>query len=331
MWFLLAVVELASHRAITTFEEANFTFAAFAFIFRADMSTNLRIDSFADINIVERGVLASDVDAGASTLDLIGTDGFAEGQTVYVGQLAREGIEKAVVEAVLNPSELTLVEGLKLAHARSEPVTAVLGDRIKIYRAPNVNGQAPAAESYTLLTTRTIDADQLSTYYRDADGSSAYWYTWTYYNVDTEAETDRSEPIRGDDFEHYASLTAIRKAAGFQNAYNLADSLVDEARRQAQSEINSALGAHYAVPFNPTPEIIRTLTIQLAAALLKLNQGMGNQKAIDTLRAQLQAYADGDGSITGEDGSSPLLEAKPTRASSLKYRWKHSKAIHSSK
>ncbi|GGF31244.1 hypothetical protein GCM10010922_02870 [Microbacterium sorbitolivorans] len=177
------------------------------------MSTTLRIDSFASINTAERGVLASEVEAGATKLQLVGTDGFPEGQTIYVGTPGAEGVEKAVVGSVDNEVELTLTSPLKMAHARSDAVTAVVGDRIKIHRAPNVNGKAPTMEAFTLLATRTIDADLPSTYYRDADGSSSYWYCFSYFNVDTEAETDRSEPVRGDDFEHYASLTAIRKEA----------------------------------------------------------------------------------------------------------------------
>lgn len=267
------------------------------------MSTTLRIDSFADINIVERGVLANDAEVGASALNLVGTDGFFDGYTIYIGQLSSEGIEKAVIASVPNENELTLVSALKMAHARSGAVTAVLGDRIKIYRAPNVDGTAPAEDAFTLLATRTIDADQPSTYYRDEDGSSAYWYAFSYFNVDTTAETDRSEPVRGDDFEHYASLTAIRKEAGFANAYNLADSYVDEARRQAQSEINSALASKYTVPFSPVPEVIRTLTIQLGAAILRYNAGIGSAKSLKELRDQLTALAEGNGSITGEDGT----------------------------
>lgn len=268
------------------------------------MSTTLRIDSFAQINIVERGALASDAEVGDSTLALVGTDGFKDGQTIYVGRLGAEGVEKAIVSGEPTEAEVTLASALKLAHRRSDAVTAVLGDRIKIYRAPNVDGTAPATDTFTLLTTRTIDADQPSTYYRDADGSSAYWYCYSYYDVLTEEETDRSEPIRGDDFEHYASLTAIRKEAGFNNAHNLADSFVDEARRQAQSEINAALANRYKVPFSPIPEIVRTLTIKLAAAILKWNAYGDNasQSALKAVRAELQALSEGDGSISGDDG-----------------------------
>lgn len=267
------------------------------------MSTTLRIDSFHPDNIIERGVLTVDVEIGDSLLPIVSVEGFEVGQVVYVGHLSREGIEKASVDAIPDEMTLTLADVLTLAHRSYEPVTAVLGDRIKIYRAANLDGTVPAAGSFALLTTRTIDPDQPSTYYRDADGSSAYWYTWTYYSVTTEAETDRSEPIRGQDWNHYASLDVIRKAAGFEKAYNLADSLVDEARRQAQSEINSALANRFTTPFLQVPEIVRTLTIKLAAAILKSNAGMGSDKALAALRAELQSLADGDGSLTGEDGS----------------------------
>lgn len=267
------------------------------------MSTTLRIDSFAAINIVERGELSADVAAGATSLKVMTTDGFEEGQLIYVGQPAREGIEKAAVASVDDVGTLTIDAALKLAHRRSDAVTAVLGDRIKIYRAPNVDGSVPAAESFTLLATRTIDADQPSTYYRDEGGSSAYWYCFSYFNADSEAETDRSEPIRGDDFEHYASLSAIRKEAGFERAYNLADSLVDEARRQAQSDINSALSRRYKTPFSPVPEMIRTLTVRLAAALLRWQAGVGKESDLKAVRAQIDAIAKGEDAVTGDDGN----------------------------
>lgn len=235
-------------------------------------------------------------------LTLVSTDGFVPGATIYVGHLSREGIEKASVTSVTNETTLTLGSALKLAHEDLEPVAAVLGDRIKIYRAANVDGSAPAAASFSLLATRTIDPDQPSTYYRDADGSSSYWYCYSYFDATSQAETDRSEPLRGQDFEHYASLTDIRKQAGFENARNLADSRVEEARRQAQSIINSSLSQRFTTPFNPVPEKVRTLTIQLAAALLRKMSGLGDADGMKGLYAQLEALASGDDSLTGDDG-----------------------------
>ena len=267
------------------------------------MSTTLRIDSFAAINIAERGVLASDVEVGSSSVELVSSEGFVDGQTIYVGTPCAEGVEKAIVSGDPTEVEVSLASAMKLAHRRSDAVTAVLGDRIKIYRAPNTDGTAPAVEAFTLLAMRTIDADQPSTYYRDADGSSAYWYCYSYYDILTEEETDRSEPVRGDDFEHYASLSAIRKEAGFDNAYNLADSAVEEARRQAQSDINSALARRYPVPFDPVPEKIRTLTIRLGAAILRRNARIGSESQLRAIYAEFEALANGDDGIASDDGT----------------------------
>lgn len=270
------------------------------------MSTTLRIDSFSDLNTVERGQLAVDAVVGATSIQVISSEDFVAGQIIYIGRAGFEGVEKATVLSVPTATSINLSSALKLPHAAYSDVVAVLGDRIKIYRAANVDGTPPTAASYTLLTTRTIDADQPSTYYRDTDGSSAYWYVWTYFNTTTTAETDRSEPVRGQDWDNYASLSAIRKEAGFEKSYNLADSYVDEARRQAQSEINSALAARFKTPFIPVPEEIRTLTVQLGAALLYDNWigGRASESKLKTIRMKLQALASGDGSVTGGDGVS---------------------------
>jgi len=64
------------------------------------MATTLRIDSFHESNIVERGELAADALEGALTLVLRSTQGILDGQIIYVGQLSREGIEKAAVASL---------------------------------------------------------------------------------------------------------------------------------------------------------------------------------------------------------------------------------------
>ena len=267
------------------------------------MSTTLRFDSFQDINIVERGVLSSAAEAGAESIQLLSTDGFEVGQSIYVGPLMLEGVERAVVAEVVDQSELRLTSALKMAHAGSHAVTAVLGDRIKIYRTLDIDGSRPAPESFSVLTTRSIDPDQPSTYYRDADGGPAYWYAYSYFNPDTQEETARSEPFRGDDVPHYVSLPPIRKHAGFQSAVNLGDSYVEEARRKAESKINTALANRYTVPFNPVPEIIRTFTIQLAAAYLKAEAGYSDPKALQALENQLRDMSNGEGLIVDEGGN----------------------------
>jgi hypothetical protein len=51
-----------------------------------------------------------------------------------------------------------LVSPLKYAHGRSEPVAAVVGDLIHVYRAININGTVTALDTFSVLATRSIDA-----------------------------------------------------------------------------------------------------------------------------------------------------------------------------
>lgn len=271
------------------------------------MATTIRIDSFDALNIVERSELSIDSIAGASVLAVRNTEDLVPGQTIYVGQLSREGVEKAVISTVADETTINLVQPLERPHARYEPVTAVLGDSIHIYRAPNVDGTVPADDQFTVLTTRTIDPDQLSTYYRDSTGSSAFWYRYTYFNPVTLEETPLTafDAFRGDDFAHYASLSEIRNEAGFKNATNLADSDIEQKRRDAEAEINASLSGAYTVPFSPVPEIVRTLTIQLASALL-LESAYGNASSRQKLkdaRAAIDSYKLGASVLTDEAGA----------------------------
>lgn len=267
---------------------------------------NLRIDSFHESNIVERGELAADAPAGATTLLLRSTQGIVDGQTLYVGYLSREGIEKAVVASVVDETTINLTQALELPHTRYEPVTAVLGDKIHIYRAVNVTDIVPEAGAFTVLATREIDPDQMSTYYRDSAGSSGYWYRFTYFNETTMAETDLLElpAVRGQNAPHYASISEIREAAGFQNAYNLSDSRIELWRRTAEAEINAALAGSYTVPFDPVPEIVHTLTVQLAAALLEEDAygSSAASKKVKEARAALQEYRLGSLAVTDDQG-----------------------------
>lgn len=272
------------------------------------MATTLRIDSFHESNIVERGELAADALEGATTLLLRSTQGILVGQIIYVGHLSREGIEKATVASVDDGTTLTLSEPLKLAHKAYEPVTAVLGDKIHIYRAVNVTDVVPAEDAFNVLATREIDPDQMSTYYRDSAGSSGYWYRFTYFNETTMTETGLLEldPVRGENAPHYASVREIREAAGFQNAYNLSDGRIEMWRRTAEAEINTALSGSYTVPFEPVPEIIRALTIQLGAALLKVDAyGSSGEYAreLKDARALIGKYQTGVLTIVDDQGT----------------------------
>lgn len=269
------------------------------------MPTTLKLPSFAENNIRERTSLKAAVAAGVSVLPVESTQGLVAGQTIYIGALAREECEKAVIQAVSSPTSLTLTAPTSYEHAAFDAVTGVLGDMIHLYRAANVDGSVPADAGFSVLATRNIDPDQVSSYYTDSTGSAGFWYRWTYYNVTTLEETPliESPTVRGDDFGHYASLEAIRKKAGFENATRLSDLTIDQQRRIAESQINARLGGYMTVPFTkPIPDIIETITILLAAGYLK-NDAYGSANAgkslIDEAEAGLQSLIDGSAS-TGD-------------------------------
>lgn len=268
------------------------------------MSTTISFRSFSESNLRERTELTADYLTGTS-LAVASTQGFEVGTVFYVGELGQEGCERAVVSAVESETALTLAEALKRPHRARETVTAVLGDRIRIYRAPAVGDEEPDLTAFTVYATRSIDPDQADTYYTDSSGGAAYWYRSTYFNEATQEETELDEfpAWRGSDYAHYAPLSAIRSEAGFDNAHHLTNHFIDQQRRAAEAEINTALGSHYTVPFKPVPQLIRSLTIKLAAGLL-LNAAYG-ARAGDTLvkdaRAHLESIRSGDVEVDGVD------------------------------
>lgn len=272
------------------------------------MATVLRIDSFNSINITKQSELTADVAAGDSVLALRSTDGLVAGQTIYVGQPSREGTEAALIQSVNSETGVTLSAGLKLAHRRYDAVTGVLGGSIKIYRAANIDGSVPDVSLFSILATRTINQTNTSTYYNDPNGSGDYWYRFTYFDPATANETSllALDALRGDDVPHYASLSSVRNAAGFQNATNLSDSTVELWRNAAESQINSSLASSYVVPFNPVPDEVKSLTIELGAALL-LNDSYGDgsyKTRLTDVRARIEAFRTSASVIIDQDGQS---------------------------
>jgi hypothetical protein len=274
------------------------------------MSTTLRAQSFADINIREHSALAANAAVGATTLTFESTEGFLVGDIVYLGALSQEGCERVVIATVPSATSVT-ASATTLPHFQFDPVTSVVGDKVRIYRAANVDGTAPDDGDFAFLANRTIQPDKQSTYYIDATGSSDYWYKLTYFNATSldETDIDASTAARGDDFGHYASLTAIRKRAGFEGAVNLGDDKIDQHRRAAEAEINTTLGGAYTVPFTaPVPDQISTLTIDLAAGLLLDDAFSGSSaqgtRLIKDTRAALLALANRTGTLPDGSGQS---------------------------
>lgn len=275
------------------------------------MASTLTIESFAPENIRERSQLLEAANVGDTTLHVLSTAGYGMNDIVYVGSLGMERCERAVVASVEGPTQLTLAGPLQHAHIAYDNVASVLGDNIRIYRALGAGGSVPADEDFVPLATRLIDPDSQSTYYRDSNGTSEHWYKFTYTSLDTTDETPLAEAkaVRGQGFGNYCSLREIREEAGFLEAHNLKDTLVDQCRSNAQNEINAALRNVYGdkVPFNPVPGLIKTLTIKLAAVYLLQSAYPGRrdlwEPRLKEAQAKLVALQSKEASISDDTGA----------------------------
>jgi len=127
------------------------------------MSKSLQGESFAAINLRERSSINAGALLGASTIQVVSTQGFDPTEPICLGVSAREGCEKASTQSIVDETTIQLTAPLKQAHARFEMVQAVLGDHIRIYRAVNVDGTPPLDQAFSVLASSLIDPDQVST------------------------------------------------------------------------------------------------------------------------------------------------------------------------
>ncbi|MFD4554412.1 phage protein Gp36 family protein [Streptomyces sp. NPDC058469] len=288
------------------------------------MPTTLRANSFSAAIIQEIAQLDANAAAAATSLTLKSNQGLTVGDFLYAGTLSQERCEKCVVASLTGTTGVG-VGALGFAHLRFEPITQVSSDQIRFYRAANADGSVPVDASFSIVATRNIDPDQTGTFYTDSAGGSDYWYKYTYYNSVTLAETPLADAaaVRGSDFAHYVTLDAVRTKAGFGGNTNLSDTIVDQARRDAESEVNSALISKYTVPFTkPVPELVRRITLELAAGILLLDQygamATGSSKdgtaRVADARALLKAVQTGASPLVDYQGTQ-VAETKPSASS----------------
>lgn len=277
------------------------------------MSVTLKIDNFAATNIKdnERTQLSADVEAGATSLPIVNSQNFAIGDPVLVGTPGGESGEIRTVAAVVDANTVT-IDALQLRHNAYETVTVLRGQSIRIYRANNVDGKQPADNAFTVLEAVAIDPDQLNTTYIDPDGSSEYWYKFTYYNGDADpvVETSLADSgaARGGGIGIYTTVSAIRHDAGFDHNRNLSDTLISEKRKAAQDYINGSLSGIYTVPFTaPINAHIANITMTLAAGYLMLDQygqDHANGRAkVDWAEKAIKAIRSGDVTLVDQAGS----------------------------
>lgn len=232
-----------------------------------------RVPNFPDLNLQDTTVLTADANSAQDEIKVIGVEGMA---VADLGLIGAPGFLAGEIHKIdtITADTIKFVDDLINSHRRTEPFTIVFGDRIRCYRALNINGYPPIDASFVLLSTTDIDQDSPITLIKDNAGSSLYWYKFTYYNSVSTVETPltNSLPVRGGGFGHYVSGEDIRREAGLMNNQQIADTQIAARRDHAESEVNGVLRASgYALPLRDgqgdyyTPGVIENISRLLAA------------------------------------------------------------------
>lgn len=233
------------------------------------MSEYLKPTNFDQSNIIEESFLYSDAEAGQANIVLQNPDQFSANDYVCVGELGSENAEIMQIQSISSKTA-TLSSNLLLKHIANTRITKLFGDKVRVYRAANVDGSAPDDGDFSLLSTITIQADQQFSLYTDSTGGSSYWYKKTYYNSYSGDEIGLAYAVaaRGGQ-DYYTTIDKVRREAGMQHNRWIADDVIQEKLDAAISEVNySLIAAGYSLPLDSIPAMIENATRLLAAGFL---------------------------------------------------------------
>ncbi len=276
------------------------------------MAQTLNLRNYQDGTISDQTQLTASVAAGSNSLTVANTNDFTGAVFVLIGTAGAKGSEIILSTSTTSPTAIPLSAYTSLEHNQYEPVYALFGDKLNVYRAANVDGSQPPDNSFALLATINIDPNDAATTYTDAAGGGGYWYKYTNYNSVTFAETSlaAATAVRGNFNVNYCTLDEIRREAGFVHAPYVTDDQIDEKRQAAQDEINGALDEFYATPLQPPINSqLKQICIVLAAGYLRQAQYSQNTNAningkdkIDWAEKELDKLIMKERVLVGKDG-----------------------------
>lgn len=274
------------------------------------MPVPLSINNFGPANLIDETTLTATATIGATLLNIQNASSFAVNRYIIAGLRGGESSELRQVSAVTGLQITVLATTYE--HREYEQVTALFGNKIKIYRATSVGGAIPADDSYSAIATIDIDVDNLMTQYEDATGVDGQYYKAVYYNSTALTETSLSLARASvAQSNYYCSLNDIRDEAQFTNNRYITDEMIEEKRRAASAHINGALSGLFTVPFNPVPDRIEDITIRLAAGLLLLEQYGSSYapgiKKRDDAYADIQSIKEKNSTVTDSTGTDVSL------------------------
>lgn len=236
------------------------------------MAEILKLNNFDSINILETTQLSASVLSGQKIANVVNSQGIDINNFYVLGELGSELSELAKLNTKTG-NALTALVNYTNSHLDGNSVTKLFGEKIKLYRALNINGSIPLDSDFSLLATIDIDVDQYSTIYTDTLGGINYWYKKTYFNSVTSEETDLSSSIaiRGGDNSYYCTIDEVRIEAGLTRNKYITDEDIYTKLVSAESEVNMSLTAGgYHLPLTTVPPVIKNATLLIAAGYLLL-------------------------------------------------------------
>lgn len=256
---------------------------------------------------LERATLAADAAAGSNvTLTLENNSGFAEDAFIVVGREGSEKAEIAQINQAVTPGATVRVATLLFAHKAGEPVTVYRYNQRKFYGSATVDG------SYTHLSgdgsPKNIQVDDPQGTLLEYTGTDYSYFKATYFNSETSEETDidDSAATSANESARYCTIYGIRKMAGFTNNPFISDGRIDDKRRQAENEINSALYTKYSLPLAEVPPLLTYVAECLAAGYLHYEEYGQEGDAVKKLgeaRGILNRFKDGSQRLIAADGT----------------------------
>jgi phage gp36-like protein len=255
----------------------------------------------------ERTRLAADAAAGTNvTLTLENADGLAADYFIAIGQEGSELAELQQINQAVASDTSVRVASLKFNHQKGEPVTVYRYNQRKFYGSTSADGV------YVELTAdgspKDIQVDDPQGTVLEYTGDTATHFKATYYNSETNEETalGDSQASAADESARYASLWAIRKHAGLAGNPLYSDFRLEMKRKQAENEINSAIGSRYSLPLSEVPPLLSYICELLAAGYIDYEEFGADSQGVKWLgeaRALLKAIQGGTQLLLGADGT----------------------------
>ena len=146
---------------------------------------------------LEKTYLSSFGNTSDTILNVKNNDKFAVNDYVLVGEMGGEKSEIRKISAVNANKKAITVDALLFDHNSDTTIYRLEFNKIRFYRRTSQTGTP------TLQSTLDIDVDNADnlTRWDDAGSLVTYWYQTSWYNSDTDDESELSDPIQATGYE----------------------------------------------------------------------------------------------------------------------------------